>query len=94
MGNNMKTTNQKCREYVQNRVEFTANNLKGVQVGEIYVVYSYGWYPLFIHDGEKWYENYEKYSVSTSKQRTQAHPLVDCIQYTTQQLKDMVERGQ
>jgi hypothetical protein len=71
----MKTTNKKAREYVQNRIDFRASNTYGETVGEGYIVYSYGrHWPMFIKLGNHWYENKDKYSVTTSKQHGQLHP--------------------
>ena len=79
-----KVANGKCREYVRNRKEFNGNNLYArmhyvSETGEnLYVVYSYGdHYPLFIYHyaTDTWFENEDRYSVTTSKHRSQAHPL-------------------
>lgn len=53
---------------------FQANNLHAERVGGKYVVYSYGWYPVFIYAGGQWFENEARYSVSTAKQMTQCRP--------------------
>lgn len=82
--------NRNCREFVQQRREFTGHNLQGVDKGTCYVVYSYNWYPLFVFARGVWYENSQRFSVSTSKQRTQAHPLVDCILKTKDELNNII----
>ena len=79
-----KVANGKCRELVRNHKQFDGNNLyarvhyvSGTDE-TLYVVYSYGsHYPLFIyHYGtDTWFENEDRYSVTTSKHRSQAHPL-------------------
>lgn len=54
-----------------------------ITLSHVYVVYSYGFHwPLFIYEpGEEqsddgaWYENAERYSVTTSKHHSQLHPL-------------------
>lgn len=78
--------NRDSRRYVQNRIPFRNNNdtLWGTlfEVSRQYVVYSYrsSW-PLFIavqpiEEGPwVWFENSTKVSVTTSRHRTQAHPL-------------------
>jgi hypothetical protein len=46
-------------------------------LGVLYVVYSYGLhFPMFVFDyaADKWYENTDKYSSTTSKQTGQARP--------------------
>lgn len=79
-----KVANGKCREYVRNRKQFMGNNIIGVVRSvaltdeTLYVVFSYGeHFPLFIyHYGtDTWFENEDRYSVTTSKHRSQAHPL-------------------
>ncbi len=97
----IRTTNSKCRQYVESLQEFKANNLEGKYVGNYYVVFSYGWYPLFVRDRTSglWYENSERKSVSTSKQLGQCRPFVNTgvvskvvrIEKTTAELKAMYE---
>lgn len=71
-----KVSNKNCCDYVRCKQNFQGSNLNGLWIGDNYVVMSYGWYPLFIYSktDNVWYENKDKYSVSTSKQRTQSHP--------------------
>ena len=40
-----------------------------------YVVSSYNWYPIFVYKDGQWFENKDKYSVSTSKQTSQLRPF-------------------
>lgn len=60
----------------------------------MYVVYSYGeHWPLFVcHEGT-WYENSGRYSVTTSKHRSQSHPHCDTILATCDELKAFIRRG-
>jgi hypothetical protein len=37
-------------------------------------VKSYGWYPVYIYKEGKWYENFDRYSNSTSKQMLRSRP--------------------
>lgn len=85
----MKTSNCKARKFVQACKPFKANNLFGEIRGSLYVVYSYGYHwPLFVRSAcGVWYENANKYSVSTSKHRSQVHPLVDTIPMSVADLK-------
>lgn len=89
----MRTTNAKSRQFVQEREAFEANNLRGVNFTSVYVVYSYNWYPLFAYSyiTRKWYQNQDKYSVSTSKQTTQCHPLTDTVLMSHEELKEFIE---
>jgi hypothetical protein len=71
----------KARAYVQNGINFTNHN--GQLYGRwespsLYVVYSYGaHWPLFVWYGGTWYGNEDSYSPTTTKHRTQTHPLTD-----------------
>lgn len=76
--------NAASRHYVQNRTTFSNHNdtLWGVYRTDRYTVYSYRMtWPLFIAcqpiEGGPWvwFENTSKVSLTTSKHRTQAHPL-------------------
>lgn len=89
----MRTTNAKARQFVQSLQEFRANNLSAKKEGNYYVVYSYGWYPLFAYHVEstKWFENSERYSVSTSKQRTQCHPQQETVLLSHAGMKDLIQ---
>lgn len=90
----MKTTNAKARQFVQERLDFKASNLHGVNETSVYVVYSYKWYPLFAYSyiTRKWYENSERYSVSTSRQKSQSHPHQETIKMTHEELKDFINK--
>ena len=88
----MKVSNIKCRSKVQNLESFQGSNLYGQRGGgDFYVVYSYGeHWPLFVHKNGTWYENSEKYSVTTSKHRSQSHPGVETVLKTMSELKKMI----
>lgn len=64
------------RSYVVNRQEFKGNNIFARHYGPLYAVFSYrhDW-PLFIHGAGMWFENKDKFSRSTSRHHTAAHPL-------------------
>lgn len=84
-----KIANRNARHYVASRKEFKGNNLFGVKVGSLYVVYSYGYHwPLFVCSAcGVWYENADKYLVSTSKHKSQANPLADTIPMSVTDLR-------
>lgn len=73
-------TNREVRKYVAKRLPFENNNktLFGEWVtDDTYAVYSYGrHWPLFVWERttERWYENEEKYSVTTTRHRTHTNP--------------------
>ena len=68
------TTNKQAGYYVRKKLPFRGNNTSGLWANNKYIVYSYGYYPLFINDNNLWYANKDKYSVTTSKHYTQLKP--------------------
>ena len=98
----IKTSNGKCRIHVQNRDLFKANNIFSEHRNTyfnrepVYIVYSYGHhYPMFVYHGlsRTWFENSDRYSVSTSKHRSQAHPLCPTHKISTQHMRDLISHG-
>jgi len=101
----MRIANINAREYVQRNEPFKGSNMFGeydhVEEWEgamgkqtPYVVYSYGYhFPMFIYLGNSWYENSDKYSVSTSRQQSQAHPHMDTIKMTTKEMKELLKKN-
>ena len=98
----VKTSNIKCRTLVQSLKPFNGSNLFAVRISgnadlnltERYVVYSYGkHFPLFVNQDGIWYENQDRYSVSTSKHRSQSHPHTNTVPMTTSALIRIVEDG-
>lgn len=92
----MRTTNNKCDQYVNDRIDFTASNLSGVNVGDdLYVVYSYGWYVLYLYDKRtgQWFENIDRYSNSTSRQKSLSRPNVDNIVHMNHDSIDKIVRA-
>ena len=87
----MRTTNTNCRKFVQGKKTFTAHHLYGETHGATYGVYSYGpHWPLFACIDDVWYENSDKFSMTTSKQRGQAHPRCETIKLTCWELKALI----
>lgn len=97
----MKISNKNARPYVKARKPFKGSNLSGccrtlpgVPETEVYVVYSYGYWPLFIHVDGTWFENTDRYSVTTSKHRNQTHPHVaDTVQLPNDRMEAFLNRG-
>jgi hypothetical protein len=97
----MKTSNKRASEQVRNTWEFkgshTYGEWAGVEAHTGYIVYSYGrHWPMFIKYDGIWYENSDKYSVSTSKQHTQLHPGCETVKKTVEEMKalrDEIEAG-
>jgi hypothetical protein len=88
----MKTANWNARGLVQECRPFKGNNTFGERVGNAYVVYSYGTHwPLFVNVDGKWYENAGRYSVTTSKHRSQLHPLTETELMSVDELIQMID---
>ena len=89
-----RVANKDCRAYVQRCWEFKGSNLYAIQVGDRYVVYSYGQHwPLFINWNGQWYQNADKYSVTTSKHQSQSHPLVETKHLPSEIMEDFARYG-
>jgi len=95
----LKLSNSNVRHAVQNRVEF--KNTNGTLFGRwetrfLYVVYSYGeHFPLFLNDcsyGESaWAVNTDKYSVTTSKHFSLAHPQCETVGSNTFEMCELIK---
>ena len=86
--------NRDASSYVRRRQEFKGSNLFSRQLDERYVVYSYGsHWPMFIYADGIWYENQDKYSRTTSMQKSQAHPCTDTIKLSVEQMVSIAEKG-
>jgi len=84
----MAVANSKARDLVQNQTPFKGSNTFAEVISGIYVVFSYGYhFPLFACVNGKWYENGDKYSPSTSKQKSQLHPLCETEVLDTNSIK-------
>tara|TARA_B100001115_G_C15782042_1_gene384765 strand:+ start:497 stop:1024 length:528 start_codon:yes stop_codon:yes gene_type:complete len=70
----MRTANIRSRDLVINRIPFKGNNTHAEYRNGAYVVFSYGWYPVFVYKDGQWFENEEGYSMSTKKQMSQMRP--------------------
>lgn len=93
----IRTTNREARNYVINGVPFTNSNgqLFGRwETPSLYVVYSYGeHWPLFIWSErtETWYENEDKYSVTTSRHHTHAHPHRETERISRAKMREIID---
>ena len=89
--------NKNAQEYVNRAEPFQGSNLFGEYddsdegSNTPYVVYSYGYhFPMFIYLNNIWYENSDKYSVSTSKHQSQSHPMMDTVKLNTEDMKRLL----
>jgi len=87
----MKVSNKNARAQVQSRLSFEGNNTFGEWIGESYAAFSYGHHwPLFAYVGGQWYENIDRYGVTTSKHRSQLHPLEETEKVTKEELLELL----
>lgn len=70
----IRTSNISGRDLVISRIPFKGSNTHGEYINNNYVVFSYKWYPVFLFKDGQWFENENKYSVSTAKQMSQLRP--------------------
>lgn len=89
--------NKDAQAYVDRAEPFQGSNLFGEYEDSDegsntpYVVYSYGYhFPMFIYLGNSWYENSDKYSVSTSKQQSQTRPTMETVKLNTKDMKKLL----
>ncbi len=91
----MKTSNSRAKQLVNELKAFKGNNTFAEDNHTVYVVYSYGYhFPLYVYDKvlSVWYENTDKYSVTTSKHKSQLRPSVACfLERNTKQLKEFLD---
>lgn len=98
----VRTTNMNARPLVKDKVPFQGSNLYSERFallhgGSAYVVYSYGeHWPLFIcvtsPSGETtWYENSDRYSITTSIHRTRTHPHCDTVERGCAEMRKLAD---
>ena len=87
--NKVISSNQRANSPIANLKPFSGSNTSGEWRGDVYVVHSYDWYPLFIYKDRKWYENGGKFSLTTSKQVNQLRPFPNMIIKNTVELRSM-----
>jgi len=89
----MKISNKSAQSFVQNRKEFQGSNTFSVSWKGMYIVYSYGMhFPLFVYDPAiGWFENADRYSVTTSKHRSQLRPCEETIKTDTVTLQNKIK---
>jgi hypothetical protein len=94
----MRVTNKQVRTQVQQLKPFTSTTgyLFSIRRDNRYIVYSYGsHFPLFIYEGGAWYANADKYSVTTNRHYSHAHPHCDPapMPMTTENMRILAEHG-
>lgn len=88
----MTIANRNARQYVTAHKEFQGSHIFANTQNGMYAVFSYGTHwPMFVYDGAHWYENADKYSVTTSKQHGQCHPHCDTIKVSCDEMRAMLK---
>lgn len=84
--------NKDAAAHVAHRALFKGTNLYSANIGYVYVVYSYTQaYPLFLYAQNQWYENSDKSTSTTERQREMARPKGVSIKLkTTLELRTML----
>ena len=86
------TTNRRSHFCTENKIEFKASNLQGIWKDNCYQVISYKWYPIFVWDWGKWYENKEGYSPSTKRQISNSRPCANTILVSHDEIKEIIKK--
>jgi hypothetical protein len=82
--------NNDSRDYVMKHIDFKGSHLSGRMLDKgIYVVLSYGYYPIYLWKNGKWYGNEEGYSNTTKKQMHNCRPDADITYVSTEKLKKL-----
>jgi len=73
-------SNTAADKYTSTKMPFKGSNLSGFWLTEskgkkMYIVLSYGWYPIYIFKEGIWYEVVSRYSSSTGRQMSNAAPF-------------------
>ena len=89
----IRTSNTRARDLVTSKIPFKGSNTHGEYRNGSYVVFSYDWYPIFVYKDGQWFENEQKYSMSTSKQTSQLRPFArDIIYASKDKLWEIINR--
>ena len=91
-----KIANRDARYYVEKLLPFEGSNTWGENKRNgTYVVYSYGaHFPIFIYAEGVWFENEDRYSVSTSRQQSQCRPSgVETAKRSTEDMRKIAKHG-
>ena len=98
----IRTSNKNSSIYSSSLDDFKGSNIFGENTENLYIVYSYGYhFPMFVYDKKEhlWFENSDKYSVSTSKQQNQVRPYRHpaytnerLVELSTNELKSIIEK--
>lgn len=74
-----RSSNRSAGELTTSLEPFEGSNLSASYKGNVYIVWSFNWYPIYVHKDGQWYENTEGRSISTKKHKFYARPDVPSI---------------
>lgn len=85
---------RKCRSLVQSLTPFKGHGaIYARTIRQGYAVFSYGsHWPLHVFDGQTWYHNTEKRSVTTSRHFSQSNPFAPSFALTTAEIIALVAK--
>lgn len=103
-GNPKRTYNTLSDLYSKALMPFKGSNLEGYWTEdrngkEMYIIKSYGWYPIYIFKDDQWYEVTKRYSSSTGRQMSNVNPVewddnsMDKVILLTPEEMEMIIRG-
>lgn len=89
---------QACTEFDagKNAESTTGYAISGRRVNHLYVVYSYGYWPMYVCDtrNKLWFANAGRFSRTTSKHQSHARPYnVELAHLPTAELDAMIDRA-
>lgn len=93
----IRTSNRRCKQYVNEKTPFKANHIFAENQGRFYVVYSWGrHFPMYIYDfrNRQWFANKDRYSQSTSVHQSQARPSGDVVYLSTEEMKELLDKAE
>lgn len=96
----MKTKNTEAKAFVHNCQPFKANHLSGETINGVYIVKSFGHYPIFAYKDGKWYENTQPFILpngneanNTKKQATQVRPTGEITNVNLAEISELIATG-
>lgn len=96
----IRSSNKNIRKHIDDKEVVRGNNIFAEYTprnSNLYVVYSYGYhFPMYVYDTQvnKWFANSDRYSVSTSKQQSQARPSQPIeLDLTTDEMMTFLRMG-
>lgn len=89
-----KITNANAHKLVARRKTFQASNLSATweRLGSVYVVWSYGWYPIWVYSRKRWYRIDCGHNIITARHIGQTCPTGNYKLRTLAKLKEIIAK--